>query len=79
MPVSCPQIYISKQKDKAQIGALSFRFKEAAFEMPKPFYIPAVAHVPFSLRKRQISQCLAQEKGMRENTIESNKVPCTLE
>ena len=31
------------------------------------------------LGKRQISRCLAQEYGMRENTIESNKVPCTLE
>lgn len=32
-----------------------------------------------SKRKRQISQCLAQVYGMRENIIESNKVPCTLE
>ncbi|MCI8839424.1 MAG: hypothetical protein HFF25_08000 [Oscillospiraceae bacterium] len=29
--------------------------------------------------KRQISWCLAQVYGMRENIIESNKVPCTLE
>ena len=29
--------------------------------------------------KRQISWCLAQGYGMRENTIESNKVPCTHE
>lgn len=36
-------------------------------------------HVYFKLRKRQISQCLAQVYGMRENIIESNKVPCTLE
>ena len=32
-----------------------------------------------NMGKRQISQCLAQVYGMRENIIESNKVPCTLE
>ncbi len=31
------------------------------------------------LCKRQISWCLAQVYGKRENTIESDKVPCTLE
>ena len=34
---------------------------------------------PLMAGKRQISWRLAQEYGMRENTIESNKVPCTLE